>query len=340
MGSPSEKSAGERRNHLMAETSNWAFPPRLQPRPEELRFDLESALRSVVLVHAEIPEEAFTASILGTERIGHGTVIGADGLVLTIGYLITEAETIWLTTHDGTVVPGHALAYDQVTGFGLILPLGRLGVPPIERGSAAATTVGDGVIVIGHGGLEHTLDAKVIARREFAGYWEYLLDDALFTSPPHPQWGGTALVGEDGRLLGVGSLLVQETVGTETLDANMFVPIDLLEPILDDMLKLGRPARSPRPWLGMYTTPMQGNLIVGGLTQGGPAHRAGVRLGDVVLEIGGEPVVDLADLFRRVWNTGPAGADIPMTLGRGKSTSRIRVTSADREEFLTKPTRH
>ncbi len=324
----------------MAETSNWAFPPRLQPRPEELRFDLDAALRSVVLVHAEIPDEAFTASILGTERIGHGTVIGADGLVLTIGYLITEAESIWLTTHDGTVVPGHALAYDQVSGFGLVLPLGHLDVPSIERGSAAATGIGDSVIVIGHGGVEHSLDAKVISRREFAGYWEYLLEDALFTSPPHPQWGGTALVGQDGRLLGVGSLLVQETVGMETLDANMFVPIDLLEPILEDMKRLGRPARRPRPWLGMYTTPMQGNLVVGALTQGGPAHRAGVRLGDVVLEVAGEPVADLADLFRRIWGTGSAGAEVPLTLARGKSTSRIRVTSADREDFLTKPRRH
>src|SRR6201996_2689513 len=260
---------------FMAETSNWAFPPRLQPQPDELRFDLEAALRSVVLVHAEIPDQAFTAAILGTERIGHGTVIGADGLVLTMGYLITEAESIWLTAHDGTVVPGHALAYDQVTGFGLVLPLGPLDVAPIARGSAATTAVGDSVIVIGHGGVEHALDAKVISRREFAGYWEYLLDDALFTSPPHPQWGGTALVGLDGRLLGVGSLLVQEALGAETLDANMFVPIDLLDPILNDMKNLGRPARSPRPWLGMYITPMQGSLVVGALTQGGPAHRAG-----------------------------------------------------------------
>lgn len=324
----------------MTETSNWAFPPRLQPQQEDLTFDLETAMRSIVLVHAEIPDEAFTASILGTERIGHGTVINEDGLVLTIGYLITEAESIWLTTSDGTVVPGHALAYDQVTGFGLILPLGKLGAPPMLRGSAAALSVGDGVIVIGHGGIEHALDARVIARREFAGYWEYLLDDALFTSPPHPQWGGTALVGQNGRLLGVGSLLVQENVGTETLDANMFVPIDLLEPILDDMRRLGRPARSPRPWLGMYTTPMQGSLVVGALTQGGPAHRAGVRLGDVVLEVGGEPVSDLADMFRRVWQRGSAGAEVPLTLARGKSTSRIRVTSADREDFLTKPRRH
>lgn len=324
----------------MAETSNWAFPPRLQPRPEDLRFDLQAALRSVVLVHAEIPDEAFTASILGTERIGHGTVIETDGLVLTIGYLITEADSIWLSTQDGRVVPGHALAYDQVTGFGLILPLGHLGVPPIERGSAAATGVGDGAIVIGHGGLEHCLDARVIARREFAGYWEYLLEDALFTTPPHPQWGGTALVGQDGRLLGVGSLLVQETVGTETIDANMFVPIDLLEPILEDMKRLGRPAGRARPWLGMYTTPMQGNLVVGALTQGGPAHQAGVQLGDVVLEVAGQPVSDLADLFRRVWSTGFAGAEVPLTLARGKGTSRVRITSADREDFLTKPRRH
>src|SRR6266403_1622234 len=277
----------------MAETTEWAFPERLQPRQENLRFNLEAALQSVVQVHSEVPDEAFTASVLGTERMGHGVVIGADGLVLTIGYLITEAESIWLTTNDGGVVPGHALAYDQVTGFGLVLPLGRLDVPTMQRGSASSAAVGDSVTVIGHGGLEHALDAKIIARREFAGYWEYLLEEALFTAPAHPQWGGTALVGEDGRLLGVGSLLVQETVGAETVDANMFVPIELLEPILDDMIKLGRPARTPRPWLGMYTTPMQGHLVVGGLTQGGPAHRAGVRLGDIVLEIGGEPVADL-----------------------------------------------
>src|SRR5215467_4142685 len=238
----------------MAETTEWAFPERLRPRQENLRFDLDAALQSVVLVHSEIPEEAFTAAVLGTERMGHGVVIGSDGLVLTIGYLITEAESVWLTTIDGAVVPGHALAYDQVTGFGLVLPLGRLPVPAMERGSAASVLVGDSVTVIGHGGLEHALDARLIARREFAGYWEYLLEEALFTAPAHPQWGGTALVGQDGRLLGVGSLLVQEAAGPDTVDANMFVPIDLLEPILEDMRKFGRATRAARPWLGLYAT--------------------------------------------------------------------------------------
>src|SRR5262249_20026759 len=232
----------------MTESMEWAFPERLQPQQEKLRFNLEAALQSVVQVPSEVPDEAFTASALGTERIGHGVVIGPDGLVLTIGYLITEAESIWLTTNSGAVVPGHALAYDQVTGFGLVLPLGRLDVPTMQRGSAANVAVGDSVTVIGHGGLEHALDARIIARREFAGYWEYLREEALFTAPAHPQWGGTALVGEDGRLLGVGSLLVQETAGAETIDANMFVPIDLLEPILADMVRFGRPTRAARPW--------------------------------------------------------------------------------------------
>jgi S1-C subfamily serine protease len=324
----------------MSELGTWTFPDRLQPRQEKLDFDLEAALQSVVLLHAEISDDAFTAAVLGTERLGHGVVIRADGLVLTIGYLITEARSIWLTTNSGAVVPGHAVAYDQVTGFGLVLPLGRLDLPPMERGSASTAAVGDSVTVIGHGGLGHALDAKVIARREFAGYWEYLLEEALFTSPAHPQWGGAALVGRDGRLLGVGSLLVQEPRGAHTIDANMFVPIDLLEPILEDMLRLGRPARAARPWLGMYATTLEGVLVVGGLTQGGPAQRAGVRLGDVLLEVAGEPVGDLAGLLRRVWSVGPAGAEISMTLARGGNTSHVSVASADRDEYLSKPRKH
>ncbi|MGH8259868.1 MAG: S1C family serine protease, partial [Steroidobacteraceae bacterium] len=289
----------------MPQQTQWAFPAALQPTPGQVGFDLGSTLQSVVMVHAEIPEAAFTASILGTERIGSGVVIGSDGLVLTIGYLITEATTIWLTTHDGRVVPGHALAYDQATGFGLVLPLGRLDAPAVERGSSASLGIGDDVIVMGHGGLAHSLNAKLVARREFAGYWEYVLDDALFTAPPHPEWGGTALLGTDGRLLGIGSLLTQERASGEAFDANMFVPVELLEPILHDMVRLGRPARPPRPWLGLYATELQDRLVVGSLTQGGPAHRAGVRLGDLVLEVAGTPVSSLAQLFRGIWGVGP-----------------------------------
>ncbi len=321
----------------MAELLDWAFPADWQPTAGELRFDLEPVLDAVVLLRSEIPEDAFTASILGTERTGSAVVIRDDGLMLTIGYLITEAQTIWLTTNDGTVVAGHPLAYDAVSGFGLVQPLGRLGAPALARGAAAAAKVGDEAIVIAHGGRAHALKARIIAKREFAGYWEYVLDEALFTSPPHPEWGGAALVDANGRLLGIGSLLVQEALDGESVQGNMFVPIDLLAPILDDMLKFAAPARPPRPWLGMYTAEVGQQLVVSGLARGGPAESAGVRLGDVVIEVAGERVGGLADMFRKVWDLGSAGVDVPLTVARDRELSRLQVRSADRNGFLKKP---
>ncbi len=324
----------------MAQTATWAFPAALQPDPEQTGFDLGAALDAVVLLRAEIPEDAFTASLLGTERTGNGIVIGEDGLVLTIGYLITEAETIWLATNQGTVVQGHALAYDQGSGFGLVQPLRQLGVRPLARGTAAAAQPDSPVIVIGQGGRAHSLKARIVARREFAGYWEYVLDEALFTAPAHPQWGGAALVGADGRLLGVGSLLVQEAVGGKTVDGNMFVPIDLLAPILEAMLATGRSGQPPRAWLGIYATEMDGRLVIGGLAPGGPAEAAGLQLGDLVLEVCGEPVAGLATLFRRIWRLGPAGTEIVLTISRRGAPSRVRIRSAARDGYLRKPRLH
>ena len=324
----------------MAEQGNWAFPKGVQPQQNELQFDLDRALDAVVLLRSEIPDDAFTASILGTERTGNGVVIRDDGLVLTIGYLITEASSIWLTTNNGSAIAGYPLAYDQATGFGLVQPLGKLGLPALPRGSASTCAVGDDVVVIGHGGRAHAMKAKIIAKREFAGYWEYVLDEALFTAPAHPQWGGAAVVGMDGRLLGIGSLLVEEAQESKQAQGNMIVPIDLLEPILDDMLKFGRPARAPRPWLGMYATEASGQIIVGGLADGGPAHHAGIRQGDMVLEVAGRRVTSLADLFRGIWALGPAGTEIPLTLARQGSLLNVRPQSIDRNDFLKKPSLH
>jgi S1-C subfamily serine protease len=324
----------------MADLSNWAFPPEMQPNPEESRFDLEAALDSMVLLRSEVPEDAFTAGILGTERIGNGVVIRDDGLVLTIGYLITEATTIWLNTNKGAAVAGHPLAYDQASGFGLVQPLGRLGAPALSRGKAASCRVGDDVVLAGHGGRKHALKAKLIARREFAGYWEYVLDEALFTAPAHPHWSGTALISEGGRLLGIGSLMVQEELGGRTVQGNMIVPIDLLEPILEDMVKLGRARRPARPWLGLYATEVKGHVVVSGLASGGPAERAGVQVGDIVIEVASGRVGGLADLFRKIWSIGAAGVEVPMTLVREGSVSRVRVPSADRQDLLKKPSLH
>ncbi|MEO8156673.1 MAG: S1C family serine protease [Betaproteobacteria bacterium] len=324
----------------MAEQGDWAFPKGVQPRQDDLRFELDSALDAVVQLRSQIPEDAFTAAILGTERTGNGIVIRDDGLLLTIGYLITEASSIWLTTNGGVAVAGYPLAYDQATGFGLVQPLGRLGAPALARGSAANCAVGDDVIVIGHGGRAHALKAQIIAKREFAGYWEYVLDEALFTSPAHPQWGGAAVIDMQGRLVGIGSLLVEEAHDGKPAQGNMIVPIDLLEPILDDMLKLGRPRRAPRPWLGLYASETDGNIVVGGLAEDGPAHRAGVRQGDVVLEVAGQRVASLADMFRGIWRLGAAGTEIPLTLARAGSLVNLRLQSIDRNDALKKPQLH
>ncbi len=324
----------------MAEQGDWAFPKGVQPRQDDLRFELDSALDAVVQLRSQIPEDAFTASILGTERTGNGIVIRDDGLLLTIGYLITEASSIWLTTNGGVAVAGYPLAYDQSTGFGLVQPLGRLEAPALARGSAANCAVGDDVIVIGHGGRAHALKAQIIAKREFAGYWEYVLDEALFTSPAHPQWGGAAVIDMQGRLVGIGSLLVEEAHDGKPAQGNMIVPIDLLEPILDDMLKLGRPQRAPRPWLGVYASETDGNIVVGGLAEDGPAHRAGVRQGDVVLEVAGQRVASLADMFRGIWRLGAAGTEIPLTLARAGSLVNLRLQSIDRNDALKKPQLH
>jgi S1-C subfamily serine protease len=324
----------------MAEKGNWAFPAEMRPRPEDWRFDLETALDSVVQLRSEIPEDAFTAPLLGTERAGNGVVIREDGLVLTIGYLITEASTIWLTTNKGMVAGAFPIAYDQATGFGLVQPLGKLGVRALERGTAASCRIGENVVIAGHGGRAHSLKATVFAKREFAGYWEYVLDEALFTAPAHPQWGGSALIGSDGRLLGIGSLLVQEKVDAGTLQGNMIVPIDLLQPILDDMLKLGRPDRPPRAWLGMYTTEAQPRLVIAGLAPAGPAERAGLKIGDVVSEVGGRKPRSLADLWRNVWRAGPAGSEIAFRVLRNGKPREVVVRSADRSDFLKKPHLH
>lgn len=325
----------------MPELDDWGIDEAAQPKPDEVSFDLERVLASVVLLQATVPDDAFTASILGTRRGGNGVLIRGDGLVLTIGYLITEADTVWLTGNDGTVAAAHVVGYDHETGLGLVQALRPLGLPAIDLGSSADLVEGDRVIVAGHGGRRHAIKASVVAKREFAGYWEYVLDECIFTSPPHPNWGGSALIGENGRLLGVGSLLVQQAVeGKPAFDGNMIVPIDILKPILDDLVRFGSSGKPPRPWLGMYTAEAGDKLVVAGLAKGGPADGAGLRAGDLVTEVGGVPVDSLADMFRRIWSLGEAGARIPLTVLRDDREMKVVVDSADRAQFLKSPRLH
>jgi S1-C subfamily serine protease len=324
----------------LGDEREWEIPGSAQPKPEACAFDLDRALSSVVSVRTEIPADAFTAGVLGTERAGHGVVINENGLVLTIGYLITEAETVWLITNGGGATAAHVVGYDQATGLGLVQALGRLGVPAMPLGSSRDTPIGGEVIIAGQGGRQQALRANVISKREFAGYWEYVLDEAILTAPPHPNWGGAACIGRDGRLEGIGSLLVQESDGERSIDGNMVVPIDLLPPILDDLLRFGRVQAPPRPWLGMYTADGPEAVVVVGLANGGPADRAGVHVGDVVVEVSGRPVGGLADAFRKVWALGAAGVDVPLTVMRDGNQLNLRLRSADRNDFLKHASLH
>jgi S1-C subfamily serine protease len=324
----------------MSSSSDWEMPLSVQPRPENFAYDLEAALTSLVGLRAIVPADAFTAETLGTERSGNGVLI-RDGVVLTIGYLITEAETIWLHLADGHAVPGHVLAYDQETGFGVVQALARLDLPALPLGQSRATKVGDPVVVAGAGGRKHSVVARIAAKQEFAGNWEYVLDEAIFTAPAHPFWGGTAMIGRAGELLGIGSLQVQQVRESGTPEPlNMIVPIDILKPILEDLLTLGRPNRPPRPWLGLNATEIDDKIVIARVSNGGPARRANLRTGDIVLAVADREVSDLAAFFRRVWSLGKAGVEVPLTIYRDGRTFEARVTSGDRNRFLKGPSLH
>lgn len=296
---------------------------------------IDPTLRSVVAVRAHIPDDAFTAQGLGTLREGSGVVIREDGLVLTIGYLITEAEEVWLTTHDERVVAAHALAYDQETGFGLVQALQPLELPALELGRSSEAQVGDPVIFAD--GTGRSIRSAIVAKQEFAGYWEYLLDEAIFIAPAHPSWGGAAMIGGDGDLLGIGSLRLQMMRAGDTVEINMVVPIDLLKPILDDMLTKGRAERQPRPWLGVFSAESDGDVVVMSVSEGGPAARAGIRRGDIISDVRDGGVEGLADFYRKLWDTGPAGSEVPMRIIRDGRESWLRVKTADRNTFLKRP---
>jgi S1-C subfamily serine protease len=323
----------------MASLIEWKVPQAVQPRGEDYSYDLERALSSVVGLHSIVPPDAFTADTLGVERAGNGVLID-DGLVLTVGYLITEAETVWLHLGDGRVVQGHALGFDQETGFGLVQALGKIDLPALETGSSSGADIGERIVVGGAGGRTRSLAGRIAAKQEFAGYWEYVLEEAIFTYPAHPNWGGTALISAEGKLIGIGSLQLERARNGKNEHLNMVVPIDLLPPVLEDLRKFGRVNRPVRPWLGLYSTEIEDKIVVVGIAPKGPAARAEIKTGDVVVAVKGDRVSTLASFYRKVWSLGRAGVEVPLTLYREGVTFDVRVNSSDRAKFLKGPRLH
>lgn len=316
--------------------SDLEVDEKLRPSQRSFNFDLQRHLASVLALEAHVPEDAFTADTLGTHRVGNGVVISPDGLVLTIGYLITEAEDVILTTGDGRKAPAHVLGYDQATGFGLVHALEPLNLPALPIGDSRSLGPDDPIIVAGGGGRAHALTGRVLARTAFAGYWEYLLEEALFTGPAHPHWSGAAVIGPSGEVLGIASLRMDQSLpGGRTAPINMSVPAELLTPILDDLSR-GRPTRPPRPWLGVFAQDQGARVLIMDVTRGGPADRAELRRGDVIVAVKGRPVTGLADFYTRLWELGPPGVDAPLTLRREREVFDVVVRTGDRTAMMRK----
>jgi S1-C subfamily serine protease len=293
---------------------------------------------AMVSITAHVPDDAMSAGLLGTERSGHGVRIREDGLIATIGYVVHEAESLWIGTGN-TVVPGFVVGYDFDSGLALVKPSLPLQGPLMELGRADSLNVGDNVSVMSSGGRAQVIEARVVAKQEFAGRWEYVLDQAVFTSPPHESWSGAALVDSRGRLCGLGSLVIQGfEVRGATATVNMFVPIELLAPIVDEIVAHGRRLSPPRPWLGMLVHDDQQDLTVVGVYRNCPADKAGLRPGDVIVGIDDEPVNGLANMFRLMWSLGSAGVDVPLNVLRNAERMQLKVRSGDRAGFQRKGT--
>jgi S1-C subfamily serine protease len=299
----------------------------------------EGILRSVVKIHATIPQEAESAGTLGTERQGNGVVIDSEGTILTVGYLIREAESIEVTAQGMKSVGAGVVGYDFGTGFGLIRTEKNLGVKPIALGKSSAVQTGDSILVVGHGGKDSIQVSRVISRQEFAGYWEYLLDEAIYTLPAFENFSGAALINTDGKLIGIGSLFTQVLVPDWGLvGCNIAIPIDLLGPIIDDLRKMGRSGKEQRPWLGINAAESHGRIFITKTTSGGPAEKAGMKPNDIVLRVDGKEVGGLSDFYRKVWAVGSAGAQIPLSILQGSKIRDIKVHSLDRHQrSISKP---
>ncbi|MGH6814189.1 MAG: S1C family serine protease [Hyphomicrobiaceae bacterium] len=298
-------------------------------------LSVEDLVSAVVRIKTSIDPEGRTVRNLGSERQGTGIVIAGDGLILTIGYLMVEAHSAEVVANDGRTVPANVVGYDYETGFGLLRATEPLGVRPMALGKSADIKQGDKVLVAAAGGVDMIGAAHVAAKREFAGYWEYLLDEAIFTSPPHPAWSGAALIDREGALVGIGSLIVGDATGKgDNVIGNMFVPIDRLPPILAALVADGRVTGPAKPWLGLHTEEAAGQLTVRRVVPDGPAEKAGIQPGDAIVSIGGETPKTLADFYRKIWAQGRAGVTVPLDVLRGGERRRIELKSMNRLDHL------
>jgi S1-C subfamily serine protease len=303
------------------------FPSALLAAESQLTLDHFSVVKLTVKA---VPD-ARSARTLGAQREGTGVVIDSSGLVMTIGYLVTEADTVELATADGRKFAANVVGYDNATGLGLVKSLQPLPVKPVDFGQSAAASPRDMVLIVGFDGVA---PAYIVSKRPFVGYWEYLLDEAIYTAPATVNWQGAALLSREGKLLGIGSLAVGDAIGQSGVPGNMFVPIDTLKPVLGDFIANGRATSKPRPWLGITSQEVQGKVIVTRVTAEGPAEEAGLQAGDIIVGLGGQPLQGQADFYTRLWKTGEAGVEVTLDVLKGNRVEAVKIRSIARERHF------
>jgi S1-C subfamily serine protease len=327
---------------LLAPSALAAAPDATPKEASQLPPDAEKFFQSIFKVKTRAVPNARSSATLGQEREGTAVVIADDGLLLTIGYLIVEADEVSIVDQQGKTIPARVVAYDHATGLGLVRAVTPLAAPPLPLGESAKLVTKDPVLIVNHAGVDDVTLAYVVSTRPFTGNWEYLLEQAIFTSPPTMNWSGAALVNRDFKLVGVGSLIVREasSSGDAALPGNMFVPIDSLKPILPDLIRTGRRAGPARPWLGVAADEVQGRLMVSRVSPDGPGDQAGIKVGDIILGVGGDGVRTQAEFYRKVWSRGAAGIDIPLRVLQGVDVKELDVHSIDRIEYFRPKTTH
>ena len=304
-----------------------AFPGTAAAAERELTVDE----LSVVKLTVKAVPGARSAGTLGAQREGTGVVIDSSGLVLTIGHLITEADTVELSVADGRKFVANVIGFDNATGLGLVKSLQPLPVKPVDFGQSSVANLRDIVLIVGFDGVA---PAYIVSKRPFVGYWEYLLEEAIYTAPATVNWQGAALLSRDGKLLGIGSLAVADAVGRSTVPGNMFVPIDTLKPVLGDFIANGRATTKPRPWLGITSQEIQGKVIITRVSAEGPAEEAGLQAGDIIVGMGGQALTGQADFYTRLWKTGDAGVEVTLDVLKGTKIEPVKVKSIAREGHL------
>ena len=299
--------------------------------------DVRRIYQSVVKIDSIVPADARTANSLGTIRGGNGIVID-DKHILTIGYIVVEAETITITLPNGGVVPAELAGYDHTTGFGILKTILPSKLTPLQIGNSDKLNKEDLLYVLPYLTEGAPSAVKMVSRRSFTGWWEYFLDKPIYTHPMNTSFAGSALINEFGELLGIGSLYVSDAAAEGVpMPGNLFVPINDLKPILNDLIVNGKRTADVKPYMGLTSNDDTGKVMVTRVNDDGPAAKAGFKENDIILKVNKINIQDTEKFYKTVWSQGGPGTLLDFEIERNNQIISLKLTTMDRNDFFVKP---